>query len=28
VLPTDVTANRPDTFYKITSGVLYLSRHF
>jgi hypothetical protein len=28
VLPTDVSANRPDTFYKITSGVLYISRHF
>ena len=28
VLPTDVSANRPDTFYKIASGVLYLSRHF
>jgi hypothetical protein len=28
VLPTDVSANRPDTFYKIAGGVLYLSRHF
>ncbi|HEV2230450.1 MAG TPA: capsule assembly Wzi family protein [Steroidobacteraceae bacterium] len=28
VLPTDVPANRPDTFYKIPSGVLYLSRRF
>jgi hypothetical protein len=28
VLPTDVSADRPDTFYKIASGVLYLSRHF
>lgn len=28
VLPTDVSANRPDTFYKIASGVLYISRHF
>jgi hypothetical protein len=28
VLPTDLSANRPDTFYKIPSGVLYLSRHF
>jgi len=28
VLPTDPAANRPDSFYKITSGVLYLSRHF
>jgi len=28
VLPTDPAANRPDTFYKIPSGVLYLSRHF
>ena len=28
VLPTDVSANRPDTFYKIASGVLYISRRF
>jgi hypothetical protein len=28
VLPTDVSADRPDTFYKIASGVLYLSRTF
>jgi hypothetical protein len=28
VLPTDVSADRPDTFYKIASGVLYISRHF
>jgi hypothetical protein len=28
VLPTDLPANRPDAFYKIASGVLYLSRYF
>src|SRR5215472_1779066 len=28
VLPSDVSATRPDTFYKIASGVLYLSKHF
>jgi hypothetical protein len=28
VLPTDLSANRPDTFYKIASGVLYIERHF
>jgi hypothetical protein len=28
VLPTDPAANRPDSFYKIASGVLYISRHF
>ena len=26
VLPTDPAANRPDSFYKIASGVLYISR--
>jgi len=28
VLPTDPQGPRPDSFYTITSGVLYLSRHF
>ena len=28
VLPTDPTGGRPDSFYKIESGVLYLSRGF
>lgn len=28
VLPTDISGPRPDSFYKITSGVLYISRHF
>jgi hypothetical protein len=28
VLPTDPQGPRPDSFYKIDSGVLYLSRHF
>ncbi len=28
VLPTDIQGPRPDSFYTITSGVLYLSRHF
>src|SRR5215472_2863386 len=28
VLPTDVSGPRPDSFYKITSGVLYISRRF
>ncbi|HVP35257.1 MAG TPA: capsule assembly Wzi family protein [Steroidobacteraceae bacterium] len=28
VLPSDVTGPRPESFYKISSGVLYLSRHF
>jgi hypothetical protein len=28
VLPTDPRGSRPDSFYKIDSGVLYLSRHF
>jgi hypothetical protein len=28
VLPTDPQGPRPDSFYKIASGVLYLSRHF
>ena len=28
VLPTDPQGSRPDSFYKIDSGVLYLSRHF
>ena len=28
VLPTDISGPRPDSFYKIYSGVLYLSRRF
>jgi hypothetical protein len=28
VLPTDPRGSRPDSFYKIDSAVLYLSRHF
>jgi hypothetical protein len=28
VLPSDLSGPRPETFYKIYSGVLYLSRHF
>jgi Capsule assembly protein Wzi len=28
VLASDATGPRPETFYKIASGVLYLSRHF
>jgi hypothetical protein len=28
VLPSDPQGPRPDSFYKIASGVLYLSRHF
>ncbi|MGA2342065.1 MAG: hypothetical protein ABSG29_02655, partial [Steroidobacteraceae bacterium] len=28
VLPTDPQGSRPDSFYKIESAVLYLSRHF
>jgi hypothetical protein len=28
VLPTDPSGSRPDSFYKIDSAVLYLSRHF
>jgi hypothetical protein len=28
VLPTDPEGPRPESFYKIASGVLYLSRHF
>ena len=28
VLPTDISGPRPDSFYKINSGVLYISRHF
>ena len=28
VLPTDITGPRPESFYKIDSGVLYLTRHF
>ncbi len=28
VLPTDPASSRPETFYKIESAVLYLSRHF
>ena len=28
VLPTDITGPRPESFYKIDSAVLYLSRHF
>ncbi len=28
VLPTDPNGSRPDSFYKIDSAVLYLSRHF
>src|ERR1700677_2327105 len=28
VLPTDPRGSRPDSFYKIDSGILYLSRHF
>jgi len=28
VLPGDLSGPRPETFYKIASGVLYLSRHF
>jgi len=28
VLPTDIMGPRPESFYKIDSGVLYLSRHF
>lgn len=28
VLPTDIQGPRPETFYKIDSAVLYLSRHF
>jgi len=28
VLPSDPTGERPDSFYKIESAVLYLSRHF
>lgn len=28
VLPTDISGPRPETFYKIYSGVLYLSRRF
>jgi Capsule assembly protein Wzi len=28
VLPTDPSGPRPDSFYKIDGGVLYLSRHF
>jgi Capsule assembly protein Wzi len=28
VLPSDPAGPRPDSFYKIDSGVLYLSRHF
>ena len=28
VLPSDPSGPRPDSFYKIDSGVLYVSRHF
>jgi hypothetical protein len=28
VLPSDAPGPRPETFYKIASGVLYISRHF
>jgi hypothetical protein len=28
ILPTDISGPRPETFYKIDTGVLYLSRHF